>query len=162
MLRRGKLFAGVGTVPADEGRVGPEVRLAPAVLKGRRGGQGWCEVRQPRALCLGHGEDLARERAELIAQETVLVAADSSVGELLLELGQLGAEPPIFLSKGRVGLCRPAGRGCLSFQGSAQLVDVAALGAERRARKLESFSLGTSSDAKLGIGGLELGHRFLR
>src|SRR5262245_61378921 len=125
------LFAGVATVPADQGPLWPEVRLTPAVVKGRRRGKGRCEVRQPRALCLGHGEDLAREFAELLAQEAILVTADSSIGKLLLELGQLGAESPIFLGKGRVGLCRPAGRRCLSFQRSAQLVDVAPLGAER-------------------------------
>ena len=34
--------------------------------------------------------------------------------------------------------------------------------AERRARELQSFSLGASGIAKLGIGGFKLGHRFLR
>ena len=54
---------------------------------------------QGRSLRFGHGENLLGQRAELPAQQFVLLAADFSVRQLFLELGQLGAQPPVLLGE---------------------------------------------------------------
>ncbi len=111
---------------------------------------------------LGHGKDLARELAELLAQEFVLPAADLALGELLLERGKLRAQPLILSGQSGVGLRRAARWRCVAAQSATQLVDVPALAGDGLAGKFERLALRGDSAAQLGIGRFETGDRFPR
>ena len=87
----------IAAISAEEGRLLLDLAFARHLFRGLpRSGQ--CNVRQRSALLPRHGDDLACELAEFLAQQPILVAADASVGQLLLELGQLGAQPRFSLA----------------------------------------------------------------